>query len=286
MENTFLSNLQQEGIDDPFEGLIKEETPAESETPEKETPAESAPEIKPEGEPESSPEPKAEEPEVEEDAKTFHAFHEHPRWIAREEELKQLRSKVEEYDDFKSRVEPFLEKLNEPKKEEMNAPAWFSNLFGDNEDAWNQYREANKAERQQIRDEILKELKPDLEIIRQTKKQSEIQDWADKQWKTLSEDSEVQKELKSMGISLDKVLGEISEVMSKYKPSDDDGNISLKTSYELWKATRKQESKPNPNIAEKKKIAAISKSKEETETKDFKTSEDFRGKSIHDLVED
>ena len=293
MENTFMANLQQEGEGDPFEGLIKEEvspeTPAETEKSEKETPAESPPENKPEGEPEPSPAPKEgepakAEPKEEEDAKLFHAFHEHPRWIAREEELKQLRGKVAEYDEFKSRVEPFLEKLNKPIKEET-APAWFTNLFGDSEEAWNQYREANQAERKQIREEILNELKPDLEIVRQSKKQSELQDWADKQWKSLESDPEVQKELKLMGLSLDKVQNEISEVMVKYKPSDEDGNISLKTSYELWKATRKQEAKPNPIVDQKKKVGAISKPEGEIEVKDFKTSADFRGKTIHDLVE-
>lgn len=276
--NEFLANLQQDT--DPFEGLGDS---AETEKSQTETETESQPEKKPEGETESSPEPKEEEPKVEEDAKVFHAFHEHPRWIAREKELQELKKQNEDLLSFKERAEPFLSKFEE--KSQTQAPQWFTSLYGDNQEVWNQYLEASNSEKQKIREEILNELKPDLEEIRSVKKQKELQDWADKQWKALESDAEIQKELKAMNLTLDKVQGEISEVMAKYKPSDEDGNISLKTSYELWKATRKQETKPNPIVSEKKKVAAISKSKEEAEEKDYRTSADFRGKTIHDLVE-
>ena len=86
-----------------------------------------------------------------------------------------------------------------------------------------------------------------------------------------------------MGLTFDKVEGEISAVMTKYKPSDEDGNISLKTSYDLWKATRKSEPKPNPSVAEKKKVAAITSSSEPEKPDKLWTSTDFRGRGIHDL---
>lgn len=289
MDNKFMSNLQTEGEAFDFDSLSKEGEE------EKEAPPESAPENKPTEEPESSPEPKEEEPaqaepKAEEDAKAFYAFHEHPRWKAREEELKQLREQVqsyetkfEEYEKFKTQSEPLLQKLNEPKSEQ--APQWFTSLYGDNQEAWHQYQDATKAERKQIREEILNELKPDLDEIRSLKEQRKVQDWANKQWEALGKDEEVSKDLKSLGKNLDDVQGEISEVMSKYRPSDEDGNISLKASFELWKATRKQEVKPNPAVAEKKKIAAVSKPKESEGERDYRTSADFKGKSIHDLID-
>ena len=157
MDNEFLANIQQEGTEVDFDKLG---TPAESETPEKETPAASPAEKEPKEEPEPSPEPKVEEPakaepEAKEDAKAFHAFHEHPRWIAREAELKQLREKVDEYEEFKSRVDPILEKLEKPTPEVSSAPQWFTNLFGTDENAWSQYQESSKEERKRIREEIL-----------------------------------------------------------------------------------------------------------------------------------
>ena len=280
MENEFMANLQQEG-EKAFE--------AESETPEKETPAESPTEDKPKEEPESSPEPKEEEsvqtePEVKEDAKAFHAFHEHPRWIAREKELEQLRAKVEEYEDFKSRVDPFLQKLEKPE-EKSNAPQWFTNLFGTDENAWNQYQESSKEERKRIREEILTELKPDLEVVRATKQQKELNDWANKEWESLGKDEEVKKELKTLGLTLDKVQGEISGIMSKYLPTDESGNISLKKSYAIWKETQAKPVKSSvSSVSEKKQIATISKSKGESEKKDYLTSADLKGLSIADLI--
>lgn len=285
-----MANLQQEDDKVNFEGLGDQpeitESPVEKEKPEKETPAESPTEIKPKEEPESSPAPKEEEPKAKEDAKAFHAFHEHPRWIAREKELEQLREKVEEYDEFKERVNPLLKKLE--TVEENNAPQWFVNLFGDDKNAWSQYQESSKEDRKQIREEILDELKPDLEIVRATKQQKELSDWANKEWDKLGKDEEVQKELKTLGISLDKVQGEISAVMSKYLPTDEQGNISVKKSYEIWKETYKP-TKPivsNFEIIEKKKIGAIDKARDEGEKRDYKTSADFKGLSIADLQEE
>ena len=288
MENEFMANLQQEGDEVKFEGLGDQpeitEAPAESEKEKKETPPESLTEIKPKEEPESSPAPKEGEPEAKEDAKAFHAFHEHPRWIAREKELEQLREKVEEYDEFKERVNPLLEKL-ETVKEETNAPQWFVNLFGDDKNVWSQYQESSKEERKRIKEEILGELKPDLEIVRETKQQKDLSDWANKEWDKLGTDEEVAKDLKTFGTTLDKVQGEISSVMSKYLPTDEQGNISVKKSYEIWKDTRKPTAKPNPEIVEKKKIGAIDKTRDEGEKRDYKTSADFKGLSIADLME-
>lgn len=283
MDNEFLANIQTEGEPFNFDSLQTESEKPETEAPKGETPAESLPDNKPTEEPAPSAEPKAEdtaEPEVKEDAKVFSAFHEHPRWKALQVELKELREKSNEYDSFKERVNPFIQKFEQPQ----TAPQWFQSLYGDNAEAWQQYQEAFKVEKKQIRDEILKELQPDLETLRETKQQKEVQDWANKQWSELGANPEVQKDLKGLNLTLDKVQGEISEVMSKYLPSDSEGNISLKASYELWKQLKKPEVKPSPIVAEKKKVAAISKSKE-VEERDYRTSADFRGKSIHDLVE-
>lgn len=290
MENDFLANLQQESETVNFElsnkPEEKTETPAESEKSEKGTPTESPPENKPEKDEKASPAEGKKEDELkpkEGEKEVFHAFHEHPRWIVREKELKELRSKVEEYEEFKERVDPILQKI-EKSEEKSKTPQWFISLFGDDQNLWNQYQESSKEDRQRLREEILTELKPDLEIIRETKRQKELNDWANKEWEKLKEDTEVQKELKTLGLSLDKVQGEISAVMSKYLPSDNEGNISVKKSYEIWKETHKL-SPPKFDVAEKKKIGAIDKSQGEGEKKDYKTSADFKGLSIADLTE-
>ena len=280
-ENTFLANLQQEGDsvnldevkDTPTEE--KEEKPAESEKEEKETPTESPTETKPkEDETESPAEEKKEgepsepkEGEEKEKPEVFHAFHEHPRWIAREEELKELK-------EFRERAEPLLEKLEKPVQEETSEiPGWFVTLFGDNKDAWSQYRVHTTKEREELRSEILGEIeKEKSRALVEQKKQDE---WVDLEVKKLKAD----------GLKFDR--DELLKVALDYLPTDKDGNISLKKSYDIYKAMKadKQTVQPSKSVEEKKQVAdkTIKKSTATEENKDFKTSADFKGKSFADL---
>lgn len=275
MDINSLANLQQA----EFEG---EEELVESEKPEKDTQADSPPGNKPAEAPVSSTEGQEEAPKEDAKLEVYTAFHEHPRWKAREEELRQLREKVEEYEEFKSRVDPLLEKLEKPQE---GKPEWFTNLYGDDDNAWKQYQASSEETQRNFEKRIFDKLKPYLETLEATKQESETQKWANEQWSKLGEDPEVQKELRNMGLTLDKVQGEISEVMTKFKPSDEEGNISLRGSYEIWKSTKKPESKPDPIVAEKKKLGAITKPKE-SEGKKYMTSADFKGKSLADLLEE
>jgi len=289
MSNDFLANLHQEG-EPAFED--------ESEKLEKDTQAESPPEDKSDDEQtESSTEEKKETEDsdsLKEDAKEEPVstedvpFHEHPRWQAREQEFQELKKRNEELLEFQQRAEPLLSRKEEEKP--VSAPQWFTNLFGSDDNAWSQYRESSKEEREQIKKEVLTELKPFIETAEKSKKQKELDDWATGEWKSLSEDPEVQKDLKTKGLTLEKIQSDISQVMSKYLPTDEKtGNVSIKKSYELWKDTYKPSVKSSPGVQEKKNIAGrtISKSSEkDNEKKDYRTSEDFRGKTFTDLAED
>lgn len=294
--NDFLASIQQEG-QSAFEEESKEETStAESEKSLKDTETESLPETKPEkdesaSQAEDEDKDVSESKEKSEEAEVFHAFHEHPRWKAREEELKELREQNEKLLEFQQRAEPLLSKYEE-RETVKQKPQWFLNLFGDDENAWNQYQESSKQEKENLKKEILNELKPYTEIAEKSKKQKELEDWASKEWQSLAKDTEVQKDLKLKGLKLEQIQGDISKVMSKYLPTDEKtGNVSIRKSYELWKDIYKPvSSKTNSAILdEKKKIAGktISKTKEsEGEKRDYRTSADFRGKSFADLIAD
>lgn len=259
MDNEFLANIQQEGRID---------TPAEQEIKEKETPPESPAETKPEDKPASpaedkekgeTPEPKEGEPEV------FHAFHEHPRWIATQNELKELR-------EFREQAAPLLERLAEtPEKQEKSEsiPGWFSTLFGTDENAWSQYRQYSQEERQRIKEEVISEVRKEEETrIADSKK---WESWVDSEVKRLSDE----------GKKFDK--NELLKIAVEYKPSDDQGNISFDKAYQILEQTKK----PAPALKadDKKKVAdqTISKGVASEDRKDYKTSADFIGKTFADI---
>ena len=141
MDNTFMANVEQEGrIDQPVRSDEEEkETPPESPA-EKEPKDKTASPAEEKGKDETLDSEKGAKPEV------FHAFHQHPKWLAMNNELKELR-------EFREKVSPLLERLGEvPEKREEKAeiPAWFIDLFGENREAWSKYRAYNVEERKQL----------------------------------------------------------------------------------------------------------------------------------------
>lgn len=262
-DNQFLANLQEEGEGNAF-------TP-EKETLEKVTPAAPPAGDKPSSEPAS---PAAggdgNPPKEGEDLAVFNAFHKHPRWIEAQEELRGLR-------EFKEKVEPLLPKLEQfqkPTEPQGDIPAWFETLFGRNLEAYELYRKHTAEERKQIREELVKEFEDKEQAkLKETKK---YDDWLE---------GEVKK-LKEKDPSLDEAA--VLDIIIKYRPTDDEGRISLTGAYDLWKATAKAPdgSKPNQTVVEKKKIAdgTIRKSGGSGAKKEFLNSHDLQGKSFADLV--
>src|SRR3990167_4198961 len=168
MENEFMANIQQEG-------LVKE--PAKADEKEKETPSESPAEkepkdSKPAAEAEGKEKDETPEPEKTEEPAVFNAFHKHPRWIAMQSELGELR-------EFREKVSPLLDNLEKsPKAEEKtNAPDWFTELFGENPEAWAKYRQYDNSQRQQLRKEILDEVR--AEEGRKAQEQKKMDAWVD-----------------------------------------------------------------------------------------------------------
>ena len=275
VQNSFMAGIKQEGRIDPNAEDHEEkdtppESPAEKETEEDET--ESSPEEKGKDE---SPDPKKdEEPAV------FQAFHKHPRWIALNQELDSLR-------EFKEQAAPLLERLgkSKPAEENVEIPEWFQELFGDNANAWKKYRAYNATERQQLRQEILTEIKSES-----TKATQAADKWVkrvDDEISNLEADPEVVAELKKLNLKFNR--NEVLKAANDYRPTGEDGQISIRLAYNLWKSLRNQ-SKPDEKKSsdEKKKIAdkTMGKSAEESTKKNYKTSADLAGKSFRDLVPD
>ena len=276
-ENTFLADLQQEGrIEPPVEEQEgeKETTP---ESPAEKEPKENEPESqpgkdKPEGEGDEKPEG---EPKEGEEPAVFQAFHKHPRWKALNDELGTLR----QFRDEVAPLLPLIKKLSEPGviEDEAEMPDWFKDVVGDNKEVWAKYKRYSADERKNLRSEILNELQQKQEaIVGETKKQEE---WLDGEILKLNEVVEEEKLPK-----YDR--NELLKVAVEFKPTDDKGNISLRRAYDILQMQKGK--KELPKSDDKKIIAdkTIGKSKSDTDRKDYKTSDDLRGKSFHDLIPD
>ena len=277
MENTFLTNIQKEGLIGGPSGENEEEketpsAPSADEKPEKD---EAEPQTgdgtqKGEGEPNAT-DKEGEEPKV------FQAFHKHPRWLAMQQELTELR-------DFRDKAAPLLEGIEQskPKEETTEIPAWFSEIFGDNDSAWKKFRAFNEDQRKQLRTEILEEVKQSSVRVLEEEKQADK--WLEEELSGLESDEDTVSEMKKLGIKFDR--NAILKVAMDYLPSDEKGNISIKKAYAIWKTMKPSTEKPN--ASEKKGIAdkTMGKGKSESEKRDYKNSADLQGKSFRDLVPD
>lgn len=263
MENDFLADLQRQGrVDLP-------EPKTEKEPDEKPTP--SSPEEK-ESEQEQSPSSQGEQEKG--DAKPDNTendnnlpFHKHPRWKAQQQELKEAR-------EFREYALPLLKRLGEkPDRDEetVEIPDWFAELYGDNAEAWKKYRAYDTQQRKQLRAEILEDMQKEQQ--KATEAQSKQEKWVEDELSKLTED----------GLKFDR--NELLKIAVDYKPTDDEGNISLRKAYDIlvMQGAGKED---KPKSEEKKKVAdkTMGKGKPSGEKKDYMTSADLRGKSMLDLI--
>ena len=290
-----MASIQREGAIE-FEGVKEPENtdkPVESEGQKKETSPESPAENKPEDGTESpAGEPKKDDKTPEQDVEkvVFNAFDKHPRWRAVQDELRELRDQNEKLrSDFKTQADTLLEKLAQkpPNEEQEKSPEWFSAIYGDDENAWGQYKDYSRKQREQVKSELLREFQPLIQAAEQSKKEKEVAEWASKEWKALETKQEVQEDLKRYNTSFDKLENEMRDLLTKFPVTDPEtGNLSLTKTYELWKMTKNQQSHADPIVDEKKKIAGetMKKSSDAEPPKTVHTFGSFRGKSIYDLI--
>lgn len=172
-------------------------------------------------------------------------FHKHPRWKQMYEENKGLKQTVEELMAFKQQVEP-LAKAMQPQQE-TPIPEWFKSTYGDNPLIWKQYQTYDKSAREEIKKELLSEIKAE-----ETQKTQETQKW--NKW---VEESLVGMEDEGLKFNRNELQKFMVDWQKDYGalPLDKDGNIDFRKSLELM-------NKVNPPLdsakvaEEKKRIAA------------------------------
>lgn len=238
-EQDILADVKQEGSD-PFAGMG-------------ETPSESLPEKKEEGE---------EAPVVEEEKDENVPFHKHPRWIERENELSELR----ESNETTSRELEELKAMKETQsKGDSEIPAWFSELYGENEKAWQKYNEHEQQRTEEIETRIL------------TKQQEEAQKQVDEtnKWNKWV-DSEVDR-LKEDGHTFDR--NKLIKVMLDYSPTDANNNLDFEKGIKIYEA---MEGEPDTAKSDARKVladTATTTTKGEPAKKDYMTQADLRNRS-------
>jgi len=266
--------------EDLLAGIVKEGQLDDVE--EKETPEGSQPENKPkeeepshqgdddepdksddkEGDEPDKPDDKLDEPNTddEDDKKSNIPFHKHPRFKQIIDDNKSLKKTIE---DLTSKQNETNEKLSNIDNKET-IPKWFSELYGDNQSAWEMYNERTQTERKQMKQEILSEIKEE-----QSKATKETDKWND--WVS----DEVQS-LKDEGLKFNE--NKLMKVVADYRPTDDKGNLDFKKAYDIMQMLGTK--KPN---TDRKKVAdgTTKQTKSESKSEEFQTSHSLKNEGWH-----
>lgn len=193
-------------------------------------------------------------------------FHKHPRWIERENELKELR----ETNEATARELEELRKMQEEAASKIHTstdiPDWFVELYGENEAAWQKYSEHSKVEREALKRELLAE--------QENAKRAEVEEA--KKWEKWVDDEIAA--LKEEGNEFD--TNKLSKIMLDYSPTDTDGNLDFKKGLEIYKALEKAPQDDTKSKARKELADTTTGSpKGDPPKKDYMTPSDLRHKS-------
>lgn len=262
-----MADVQTEGETLEEQDNREKETPEESPTEEKTEESEPSSqgeekeqETPKEKEGKETPEPK-EKPENTETEENI-PFHKHPRWQEMQRRLKEKDEALADLTKFKEEAQPKLQELG---KEDRPVPQWFSETFGENKEAWNQYQSYEQQLRQDIKNEVKEEQQSQAQ--KQQDDQKHWQNWV----------SDKIGELQDEGLQFDR--NELLKTVADYKPTDEEGNLDFRKGYEILSRLKEVEgAKKSQETQKKKEVASqtMEESKGEQPEKGYKTSHDIR----------
>lgn len=275
LEDIF-AGIPYESEGDPFKSIIKV-----SEEPQEETPASSQEEKveeteSPASEGESTEETSKEESSDENtpDEKNL-PFHMHPRWKALMQERDELRQAQE---TLQKQVQEMQSKVSVVNSQPASIPDWFTQAYGDDQDLWARYQEENKRTRDEIKQEILQDIRS--EQSKAQAEQDQMLEWIDQQMSVLGETHSIDLSYKDGKNSL---RNELIKIALEYHPTDQQGNIDFEKVYEI----RELKSKRDEKVEKRKEIAqAVSSTQKISEPakKDYLTPEDLKNKDWLELA--
>lgn len=254
-EENSLANIQQEGS--PAETVM--ETPSESQ-PESNQPVESS-------------ENQLQEPENQEPVQKEEElpWHKDPRFKAWQKEQKELRKTVEELLPLREKVQQFEQNrsIAPPSGGYEQKPQWFLDQYGDNQEAWQQYKSLVSQISPTIKEDIKREMKEEQE--RQIREAKKMEKWVEDQIDSLHDEGE----------EFDR--NELKKIMEMYQPTIVNNNqvqLDFRKGLLLLKELKKLEAKPE-KIKARQEIAAFTSSSNSgavPPAKDYFTSKDLRGR--------
>ena len=256
-------------IDDIFADVKKEGSdPFAIYDKETETPSESQPEKEQDKEEPNQGDTKVEteKPEDNTDKEEDTPFH--IRWQKREEKLKA---------DFEEKFEAYKREIGETIEEKIkpsdsSIPDWFTELYGDNQVAWEKYEQREKAREEEIEQRVLKAY--------ETKQKEQVEE--SKKWEKWVDDQVAI--LETEGKKFDR--NELIKTVIDFRPTDEQGNFDLRKGYDIMMALKgkQDETKTQASIA-RKTIADTTSKKTggDAPKKDYLTPSDLRNKTWNQL---
>jgi len=136
---------------------------------------------------------------------------------------RELKEKLEEMEAWKMEIEQERSQHNE-QEEKSQIPEWFSNVMGENEEAWQGFLGMTE----KMQDQVLSKIES-----QSTQAQREEQENIEQGEKWVSSQLELVKE--THGELSESDMNKLMLVVEKYVPSDGDGNLDFLKGYELMK---------------------------------------------------
>lgn len=196
-------------------------------------------------------------------------FHKHPAWLERKQQWdEKMAQKDREIQELREAVGRVAEAPT--PQSDVVIPEWFKGIYGDDQNAWNSYQADRVSERERIKQELLAEQTAQLRA-----KEEQVRRWEDYQNTSINR-------LRDEGKDFDR--NELMDVMYKFRPTDEQGNFDFSKGYEILSSIKAAKHNPEKSKA-RKEIVDMTPSKPSLDTKkDYATAEDFRGKSLYDIV--
>lgn len=218
-----------------FDELTSQETPADS-SPDNETPAgqEDTPEKVPD--------------DLNKDTRPLHKDDRFKKLI---DERNRLR---EEREELVREREELLARSQQIKSPEVTSkPSWFQKYFGDDEEAWQGIKQLTASDREAIKQEAVQALRE--ESGRAEKEAKYWQSWVEEKMADLRE---------TEGDFDD---NELSDVMRRFKPTDEQGNLDFKAGLGILRLEKGTDQKLK-SVAKKTLAGGLTSDKGKSEPKD------------------
>lgn len=202
-------------------------------------------------------------------------FHKHPRWIAKQQEMDDLKKQIEDLEELTRKTET----KDEDNKDSTPIPQEFIDLFGNDKAIWDKWQKLSARQREDIKKEVTEEL--------QNKEQSSAK--AIEDGKKYVEESLTALEKSGQKFDRNDLIKFMIDFEAEYAPIlNKEGNYDFAKGLELMQKVKSnggEDTTKTQDIEAKKKLGSIEKKSGGEEDKPkVPTTRDIRNKSFNTLA--